>query len=65
MSPLPIAARAARARCCPDWRPCCGKKHGVDEMHLLTGMTNLAAQAAYRKAGFQPHAEQYMTRALR
>ena len=40
-------------------------KHGVDEMHLLTGMTNLAAQAAYRKAGFQPHAEQYMTRALR
>lgn len=41
------------------------EKHGVDEMHLLTGMTNLAAQAAYRKAGFQPQAEQYMTRALR
>ena len=41
------------------------EKHGVDEMHLLTGMTNLAAQAAYRKAGFQPHAEQYMTRPLR
>ena len=41
------------------------EKHGVDEMHLLTGMTNLAAQAAYRRAGVQPHAEQYMTRALR
>ena len=38
--------------------------YGVDEMHLLTGCGNLAAQAAYRKAGFAPHPEAYMVKEL-
>lgn len=37
---------------------------GADELHLLTGCGNLAAQAAYRKAGFELHPEVYMTRKL-
>ena len=41
------------------------EEYGADEMHLLTGMTNHAAQAAYRKAGFRPHDEQYMSHKLR
>ena len=40
------------------------EKYGVDEIHLLTGTGNRAAQAAYREAGFQPHDEQYMSRKL-
>lgn len=36
--------------------------YGVDEMHLLTGCGNLAAQAAYRKAGFEVHEVVYMAR---
>lgn len=40
------------------------KEHGVDELHLLTGTGNLAAQAAYRRAGFTAKDEQYMTKAL-
>jgi len=39
-------------------------EYGVDEMHLLTGCGNLAAQAAYRKAGFAPHPEAYMVKEL-
>jgi len=39
-------------------------EYGVDEMHLLTGCSNLAAQAAYRKAGFLPHPEVYLSRRL-
>lgn len=38
--------------------------HGVEELHLLTGCGNLAAQAAYRKAGFKAKNEQYMTKRL-
>lgn len=38
--------------------------HGVDELHLLTGCGNFAAQAAYRKAGFKAKNEQYMTKRL-
>lgn len=34
--------------------------HGVDEIHLLTGVTNLPAQSAYRKAGFTVKNEVYM-----
>lgn len=41
------------------------EEYGADEMHLLTGTTNHAAQAAYRKAGFRPHDEQYMSHKLR
>lgn len=32
----------------------------VDEMHLLTGTANLAAQSAYKKAGFAVKNEVYM-----
>lgn len=39
-------------------------EYGADEMHLLTGCSNLAAQAAYRKAGFLPHPEVYLSRKL-
>ncbi len=34
--------------------------YGVDEMHLLTGTYNHAAQAAYQKAGFVMKNEAYM-----
>lgn len=36
--------------------------HGVDEMHLLTGMENLAAQHAYSKAGFAVKNECYLVK---
>lgn len=36
--------------------------YGADEIHLLTGMTNLAAQSAYKKAGFTVKNEVYMTK---
>ena len=64
MSPLPIAARAARARCGPATDPKNNAVLFVDEIHLLTGTGNRAAQAAYRKAGFREHQEVYMTKAL-
>ncbi len=35
---------------------------GVDEIHLLTGTTNFAAQSAYKKAGFRVRNEAYMTK---
>ena len=35
-------------------------RHGVDELHLLTGTDNHAAQAAYQKAGFARKNEAYM-----
>lgn len=35
---------------------------GVDEIHLLTGTTNFAAQSAYKKSGFRVHNEAYMTK---
>lgn len=38
---------------------------GVDEIHLLTGTTNFAAQSAYKKAGFAPKNEIYMTKEVR
>lgn len=38
--------------------------YSVDELHLLTGCENAAAQAAYCRAGFQAKAEQYMTKKL-
>ena len=41
------------------------EKHGVDEMHLLTGMTNHPAQAAYKKAGYIVKNEIYMTKEVR
>lgn len=40
------------------------ERFGVDEMHLLTGTDNPAAQAAYRKAGFRAKNEQYMRKRL-
>ena len=36
--------------------------HGVDEIHLLTGTENHAAQAAYAKAGFIRENEVYMVK---
>lgn len=39
--------------------------HGVDEIHLLTGSGNSAAQAAYEKAGFARKNEVYMTKEVR
>lgn len=41
-------------------RDCCG----VDELHLLTGTGNHAAQSAYRKAGFIIKDEVYMVKTL-
>ena len=38
------------------------EKFGADEMHLLTGTRNLAAQSAYRKAGFLQKNEVYMVK---
>lgn len=38
--------------------------HGVDEMHLLTGCGNLAAQAAYHRAGFEAAGVRYMKKSL-
>ncbi|MBQ7865357.1 MAG: GNAT family N-acetyltransferase [Clostridia bacterium] len=38
--------------------------YGVDEMHLLTGTRNLAAQEAYRKAGFAIRSETFMKKNL-
>ena len=38
--------------------------YGADEIHLLTGTRNLAAQEAYRKAGFIPREEAYMRKIL-
>ena len=35
-------------------------RYGVDELHLLTGTDNHAAQAAYQKAGFIRENEVYM-----
>lgn len=40
-------------------------RFGVDELHLLTGMSNAAALAAYEKAGFRHHPEAYMTKLLK
>ena len=37
-------------------------KYGTDEIHLLTGTDNLAAQSAYQKAGFIRQNEVYMTK---
>ena len=39
--------------------------YGVDEIHLLTGCANHAAQSAYRKAGFRVKNEAYMTKEVR
>ncbi len=39
--------------------------YGVDEIHLLTGTSNLAAQAAYQRAGFIPKTETYMVKEVR
>ena len=36
--------------------------YGVDEIHLLTGTHNHAAQSAYKMAGFTPKNEVYMTK---
>lgn len=41
------------------------KQYGADEIHLLTGEQNHAAQSAYRRAGFLPHPEMYMTKPLK
>ena len=38
--------------------------YGADELHLLTGTENLAAQSAYKKAGFRMKNEAYMTKEL-
>ncbi|MBQ8555868.1 MAG: GNAT family N-acetyltransferase [Clostridia bacterium] len=38
--------------------------YGVDEMHLLTGCANHAAQSAYRRAGFVEKREVYMRKEL-
>lgn len=38
---------------------------GADELHLLTGLSNHAAQTAYRHAGFEAVNEQYMKKNLR
>lgn len=40
------------------------QQEGVDELHLLTGMHNQAAQAAYRSSGFRAVNEQYMKKSL-
>ena len=40
------------------------REYGADEIHLLTGTGNLAAQAAYRRAGFAAKDVQYMRRRL-
>ena len=37
-------------------------RQGVDEMHLLTGAANAAAQAAYERAGFRRKNETYMVK---
>ena len=37
-------------------------QQGVDEMHLLTGTANTAAQAAYERAGFRRKNETYMVK---
>ena len=37
-------------------------EYGVDEIHLLTGTHNFAAQAAYQQAGFTLHNEAYMAK---
>ena len=37
---------------------------GVDEIHLLTGTRNCAAQAAYKKAGFATKDEVYMVKSI-
>lgn len=39
--------------------------YGVDEIHLLTGTKNIAAQSAYAKAGFSVKNEVYMTKEVR
>lgn len=39
-------------------------QYGVDEIHLLTGTRNHAAQSAYRKAGFTIKDEVYMVKTL-
>ena len=39
-------------------------RFGVDELHLLTGLSNDAALAAYEKAGFRLKPEAYMTKLL-
>ena len=36
--------------------------YGVDEIHLLTGVTNLPAQSAYHQAGFTVKNEVYMVK---
>lgn len=37
-------------------------RYGVDELHLLTGSANHAAQSVYRAAGFTVKNEVYMTK---
>lgn len=39
-------------------------QEGCDELHLLTGLQNQAAQAAYCRAGFRAVSEQYMKKSL-
>lgn len=39
--------------------------YGVDEIHLLTGTQNLAAQSAYKKVGFTAKNEVYMEKEVR
>ena len=40
-------------------------RYSVDEIHLLTGTTNQAAQSAYKKAGFAVKNEVYMMKEVR
>ncbi len=40
------------------------REHGADGLHLLTGCTNLAAQALYERCGFRIKPEAFMTRSL-
>ena len=40
-------------------------RQGVDEMHLLTGTANAAAQATYERAGFRRKNEAYMVKEVR
>lgn len=40
------------------------RQEGCDELHLLTGTRNHAAQAAYCRAGFHAISEQYMKKSL-
>ena len=40
------------------------QQEGCDELHLLTGLQNQSAQAAYRRAGFRAVSEQYMKKSL-